>query len=299
MAKNSKVLAGLSAAIVFGLAGGAQAAPVTIYDTAGTTTPANTEYWGGVNVGTGNADVIGNARFEIFKMVVDRVGDNLSVVVHTNYAQNIGAEGSALGTLFIGAGNQFNPQGTLNNNLTGDTFAADMDRFGYAFDYTTRNGTALGTNSAPYLADSGTVNPGLGGLGDGGNATLYDLSELGGDVRQSDAFFTNGFRKDQAVDINNTAVATTVGGTWSIGNGTISFDIVNFFTFSGLPAIYQTSMTLAWAMTCANDVVMATIAVPGKAGEVPLPAGLLLLLSGLTGLGFMGRFKAKTAKSLA
>jgi hypothetical protein len=84
--------------------------------------------------------------------------------------------------------------------------------------------------------------------------------------------------------------ATGTVGTWEIGSGFVSFNIVDFFAISGM----TTSLTLAWAMSCANDIILTTANLPAdQTPDVPLPAGLVLLGSALGGLGFMSRRRAK------
>ena len=60
--------------------------------------------------------------------------------------------------------------------------------------------------------------------------------------------------------------------------------------------MYATGLTLGWGMTCTNDYILAKVYFTSNGiptNEVPIPAGLILLFSGLLGLGFLGRFKAK------
>ena len=256
-----------------------QAAPVTVLDT----------YWGG-NDGSVNADVVGaTSVFDIASMVVDRVGNNLKVVINTNYANHVGNLGTRLGALFLGdptklnfntAGGTTAPGAAGSPKYGSDVFTADKDRFGYAFDFDTTNPGNLSVKT--------------------GTGSLWDLREDGTDVVLSSA--SGGFRSGQAVDVNHAkATDTGVDGTWSIttnssGPGQISFNITNFFSLSTLPAIYKTSMTLAWAMSCSNDIILASVRVPKDSTPgVPVPAGAVLLLSGLAGLGAMGRMRKAKA----
>ena len=269
MALSSVFKAATAAAILAATTSLAQAAPYA--DT----------YWGG-NDGTYNADVVaapGDTRFNITSMEVTRAANNLIVVVNTNYSgTNVGALNTNVGALFIGdpLALNFNGGGAAPQ-YNDDVFTADTDRFKYVFDYDTTP-----DNTSPPANQSGS-------------GSLYTLNGTGSDVVLSNG---NGqIRSNQAVDIKDSAKTlaadTGINGTWEIGVGTITFNISNFFTLAGLPS---TGLTLAWAMTCANDIILAQVVIPGgNTPEVPLPAGLLLLLSGLTGLGFLGRLKSRRA----
>jgi hypothetical protein len=240
-------------------------------------------YWGGIRP-SGTGDVIGGSNFEVTNMVVERIGDDLNVVINTNYANVAGsaaALGTRMGSLFIGDPGNLDLAGA--GPYAGDTFAADTNRFSYAFDFTTKTGLdGFAANSTITANSSGT-------------GTLYSLAPDGSNVRQS---FGNPsqFRTGQAVDVltggANAATSTGVNGTWSVGAGNVTFNIADFFTLNGLPAIYQTSLTLAWTMSCANDVILNVVTLDKDSiPDAPIPAGAALLISGLMGLGALGRKK--------
>jgi hypothetical protein len=67
------------------------------------------------------------------------------------------------------------------------------------------------------------------------------------------------FREGQAVGVATDA-ATALGNTatWETGPGTLTFDIANIFG----PDLVDDLFTLAWEMTCANDVILATVDTP-------------------------------------
>jgi hypothetical protein len=287
--KFSSILAGL---FIAGSASVSQAAPLD---------PFVDEYWGGDDSGMGyNSDVKGNpAFFDIQSAVVEKIGFALKIIINTNYSDingtttNVGKYNTNLGSLFLGDPTKLdynNTGGGGTNNAPkydNDQFTADTDRFGYAFDF--------------------DVDPVPGNVGNGGTATLYDLNELGTDVIKSNVpgdLAGNSIRRNQAVGTTSTT-ATGITGTWQVGVGTVTFNLANFFDPSNfgpgkIPEIYKTAFTLAWAMTCANDVILASVVIPRDSIVVtPVPAGLLLFFSGLTGLGFLGRFRSRATKAAA
>ena len=281
MAISKKITPLLAGLLLTGFAAGAQAAP--ILDT----------YWGGNDLGY-NQDVVGDVdEFQINSATITQSGANLIVQFDTTYSgSNVGTLQTNLGALFFGEIADLDYNGAdLSAAHKNDTFNADTDRFSYVFDY----------NAVPGDLD-GVVNVGAPASQNGG-ATLYSLLGNGDDVVRSNLLgntTANGIRREQAVDIvdsyktgDNPGEGNNIlEGTWATAAGTVTFELVNFF--SNMPAIYQSSFTLAWAMTCANDVFLTKVFIRNGVGEeVPLPAGAMLLLTALMGLGFLGRFKNK------
>jgi hypothetical protein len=147
-----------------------------------------------------------------------------------------------------------------------------------------------------------------------GTGTLYALNGTGSDVQLSN---DNGntvtypinlnansyFRMDQAVGVNNTAQTLNpslgVSATWSIGSGTLTFEIINAF------ALLADNFTFAWTETCANDIILASTTLTSSSGggtqsATPLPAALPLFATGLGALGLLARLKKrKGAAALA
>src|ERR1039458_8413889 len=111
------------------------------------------------------------------------------------------------------------------------------------------------------------------------------------------------FRMDQAVGVNNTAQTLNpslgVSATWSIGSGTLTFEIINAF------ALLADNFTFAWAETCANDIILGSTTLTSSSGggtqsATPLPAALPLFATGLGALGLLARRKKrKGAAALA
>lgn len=309
-------LAGAIAVGMYGLAAAAQAGPI-VYDDFGPTTVTD-EYWGANNNFNGNTqygDILANdvaqanldasSKFSIFGMDVSKVGNDLIVYVTTNFAAGIGvnnvnsaALNTVMGALFIGNGTPaYNAAGTgLTFGGVGapeydlDIYTADKARFDYAF-----VPSLVGVGELATTAHSAALKPldqTVGGLG-----TDVQLSWTGNTSNTNDG----GIRTQQAVGYKGNA-ASIATGEWQVvtGGTQIKFTIDDFFL---LPLFYdnlQTALTLAWAMSCANDVAYATVGLVGRAvPDVPLPAGLVLLLSGLAGMGFLGRYKAKLMRSAA
>ncbi len=261
---NKFALAAVASALTLVVTGSAYATPVDLADT----------YWGGDPTAAGgpiaNVDVIGGPRYSVTGLTSERDGANLNVTISTNYADNIGAGGTRIGSLFIGDPRNLNLAGTGPEFQT-DTFTADTDRFSYVFDFDIANADVR--------------------LGDSGSGSLWALDGTGSDVIKSSG---TTHRANQAVDRSG-GTATSVIGQWKVAAGAVTFEIKDFFALNGLPAIYQTALTLAWTMSCANDVVLGTVdsSLKDNPLETPLPAGAALLLSGLAGLGAISRRKKK------
>lgn len=301
MALALKLKSAVASLFLVGLASQAQALPLDV--------TATDLYWGNSSY---NSDTIGNIPpYQIYSARVQNVSGNLVVTITTDYSgSHVGNLGTTLGDLFLGTLSALDYNGADDNDPTlpvdsglhkNDKFTADTNRFS----------NALHFDTAPLTTTNNTT------ANQGGTASLYSLNGSGTDVVLSQEAFgsSSGIRPDQAVSIRTTdpdgpanpktaATDTTVNGTWSTtggptGTGTVTFSILGFFTntaLGGAGGIYATGLTLAWAMTCANDVMVWQVPIPGGAGgEVPLPAGLLLLLSGLFGLGFLGRLKGRRA----
>jgi hypothetical protein len=243
----------IAGALFAGFTVSAQAASVTIADT----------YWGGTPTTGVDAAIVGGPEYDISSMTAERNGQDLTVSVFTNYVNHIGIADTQMGSLFIGSGNPgFDGVGP---EYTTDTYVNNPTRFSYIFDYNDAN-----------------VNI-TGGSGDG---KLYAISGPG-DVQLS---FGDVRRANQGVDrADGKGTATGIDGKWTIttgANGSVSFSIANFFN----TGIDSTSLVLAWAMTCANDIIISNpISLARTGSEVPLPAGAWLLVTALAGMGALGR----------
>jgi hypothetical protein len=248
---------------------------------------AGTVYWGGV-VGGANTDVIGTiAGFEIFSATVTRVNvgpgtADLRVVISTNHnPSSPAAVGTGFGALFLGPVANLNLIPPAPNHPT-DTYSADTDRFSHVVPIPTH----------PVLSPNG-----------GGNTGLIPLIGDGTDVQRS--FFPNPpdtgggpFRAQQAVGYLGGA-AEILDANWSYIAGvpnTLIFDIL------GENGMFGTDFVVAWAMTCANDVVLGSVHVdlpPPRDQLVPLPAGFILMGTVLFGAGGLARWRSRRARRAA
>ncbi|MGH7100283.1 MAG: PEP-CTERM sorting domain-containing protein, partial [Stellaceae bacterium] len=129
------------------------------------------------------------------------------------------------------------------------------------------------------------------------------------------------FRTNQAVGLvagNQDPVVAGVTEGWSINSGTTQSNHVGYtstgtvaadyagdasitFTLSDIfsPALLSDTFTLAWAMTCSNDVIVQTFTLGNTQLTTPLPAALPLFASGLGAMGLFGWRKKRKAAAVA
>lgn len=220
-----------------------------------------------IGAGADGSDVFGNpAFFQINSIDVAKAGSDLKVIINTVYDPNVaGAQGTGLGDLFIGTNMGNMP--TLGAGSATDAGNV-AGRFAYVFDISNTTG--------------------LGFSGSGGLKAL-----AGGDVGSS-APAGPSIRNGQAVFYTGAGPSIT-GGGWTLGGGLLTFTITNGATiFAGQ------SLFLAWAMTCANDVIYGAFVIPPSiTEEVPLPAGFILMGSLLLGAGGVARWRRRRNGNLA
>lgn len=144
---------------------------------------------------------------------------------------------------------------------------------------------------AYFVDDETSVESGYGSLnGD----KIFDHAEMedydAGDHTGSYSFRDNGF-----ADLSKTF---GIGAIWSLLHST------EVCEYKGWPrkrkVCHTESYTLFDSFKLASVTVSQYVPDPNDGGPVvPLPAGFVLLLSGLTGMGFFGRLKNKLSKAAA
>ncbi|WP_329740865.1 PEP-CTERM sorting domain-containing protein [Dyella sp. A6] len=222
----------------------------------------------------GYGDVIANSGVTMFN--VDSLGSTLNgtrltVTIYTNFAGNAGVDsryttnntGIGYGDLFLSTG--WTPSGS--NPYTTDN-AANGNHWTYAFSLDNPLSNAGGKGTV-YALGAGTA------------------SNHNPDVLLSDHFIDCGshciYRNGQAVAVNKSlATATNTTGTWTVGNGFLSFS----FDTLGLN-LDTNDLGFHWTMYCGNDVIEGQDAPT----QVPEPSSVYIFLLGLAlvGVGVMRR----------
>ncbi len=251
---NTILVSGFSLVMFAGVTAQVQAATV------------NDVYWGGGVASAFSQDVMAGSHFAVENLIAERSGTDLTVTVNTAYVNHIGEGDTVMGSLLIGRGS-VNFAGTGPKYET-DTYTADPSRFGYMFDYDIANSKVTGGNGKGRLYA-------IGGVADVVETTL---------------------RTDHVYDRQaGKGTDTGIRGTWSIAQGpaigAVTFKIMDIFSVTGIDS---TSLILSWTMSCGNDIVIGSALNLGRAtagSETPIPAGALLLLTGIGGLGFASRRK--------
>ena len=219
--------------------------------------------------GHGYGDVIsgtGVHTYDVQGMDASRNGSLLTVKIYTNFAGHAGEEapwttggtGIGYGDLFLST--DWNPHGS-------GTYDSDNAANGNHWDYAFSLDNALSNTGG-----TGTIYA----LGDGNN------SNHNPDVLLSNHFINCGgsciYRNGQEVAVDTSrATATNITGSWSVGNGFLSFR----FDTADLN-LDPNSFGFHWTMYCGNDVIegLDPVSVPEPNG-----AGVFLVGIGLIGAG--------------
>lgn len=254
-------------------------------------------YFGGLNTYNGS-DVIGSNAFNIIDAVITRsttttTNDTLNITINTMYAGVPGtgpAEGTGYGSLFLSPG----------------TWSAANTYTPNEWQY------AVQVNQNPGSGNIPTTTSGLYAVGNVATTNLYSantsvvqsytttngstivMSNVNGDPVTYPGANNPGyyFRQGQAVQFTPGAAAIGAA-TWSV-NATVGAT-VGAIIFSIIDnSLLGSSFALAWAMTCANDVIQGQVTLPDPPpSATPLPAALPLFAAGLGVIGFLGSRRRK------
>lgn len=196
-------------------------------------------------------DTIGTeANYGVSHMDVNEVGSKIVIDIYSRYYDNIGANNTTLGDLFLST-NGWNPHTPTSSDHSGNG-----------------ENWELALTLDDHLATSGNlslfaVNPNNIGMAEDQGLTTY---------RWGQEVLYDGSGQN----------ALSTSGTWAIHNlgGADTDDFLRFeFDFADLGAIAG-SLGIRWSMTCANDII------EGEYNPVPEPATALLFGAGL--VTFMG-----------
>lgn len=230
-------------------------------------------YIGGNSHGYG--DVIGyTSLFDVKSAEVSLSGSKLTVSISTNFAgrgddglyaaYTAGRKGIGYGDLFLSSAWTPHSPTTQDNYATGTLWT-----YGFALDNRWMSEGA-GTSTG-----GGT----LYALGSGSNAADALLS----DHYMTGAIYRNG--QEVAVNRQSAGVRAVGSGSWTIDalNRLVSFDI----DLAGTGLLSGSELAFHWGMTCGNDVIEGSVAVP----EPPALALLMLGLGGVLAARGLGRRK--------
>ncbi len=277
----------------------------------------NDDYWGYTNPTLSARDVVGNMFFDIDQGHALKFNNDLIVQVLTKYTESIdptpdnpqtpdinrveGELDTFIGDLFLGTGG-------LNLNIDAsvgaphpthqDRYSFQLDRWNYAV--TSPDDQSVGTGESPQLrsiTEADVIRSFYDDLGDPLDDTFrHDQQVLadGGDVLGNEAKF-------EIITVADNAINEWMGkdgsgaSTYKAGYGVLQWTIADFFELSDFTGPNASDrLAIGWAMTCANDVIINEVRLDSLiTSEVPIPAGLPLFLTGLLGLGFLGRYRSK------
>ena len=261
-------------------------------------------YSGGYNSYNSPSDVIGTNTFNTTDAVVTRSGpgnSTLNVTINTYYAGAPGtsaAEGTGYGSLFFST-TGWAPTGLVGsspNLYPQDKYTANQWNYVFTVPQNPGSGSIGSTPGALYAIGGNATavpygpTPSVAQSYKTDNGSII-MSNVNGDPVTAPGANNPGFyfREGQAVQYTpDDASKTAALGSWSVAatvgsvEGSITFSILD----NGL---LGNSFALAWAMTCANDVIQGPILLRGdESFPTPLPAALPLFAGGLGVMGLLG-----------
>jgi hypothetical protein len=257
----------------------------------------------------------------------------LTITINTNFAGLPGssvAVGTDYGSLFLTPGNSWNPVGTAPH-YPEDTYHAgtpgNPGEWTYAVVPSTKPNNDLGTLSGSggaaglyAIGNDVSKNVFTGNAASGGHPTNANVAQTytmaNGTIIMSNvhgdpvSYKGQGqsvdgnpwyyFREGQAVQfVPDAAVAPVDGATWSVIPTTFNSDgsvntegsITYIITDNGL---LTDTFSMAWSITCANDVVAGLIDFTGgNTTTTPLPSTALLMGSVLGAGGFLSKWRRR------
>jgi hypothetical protein len=201
-----------------------------------------------------NQDVIGDvSKFGVDQMLVQVSGGQLSVAIDSSYYNNVGLWGTDMGDLFIST-DGWNPFGGsapyLNDN------AQNGENWEYAVVF---ERTPTPPNATVSL------------VGASGLAHIFQIPNPQSIILSSapEGYI---YRANQEVRLNTSGLTPVASGSWAITALPGIFDRLTVEIPLSAFANLSDTVGLRWTMTCANDVIEGSAAVPE-----PLTASLLTL----------------------
>jgi hypothetical protein len=271
----------------------------------------------GGNVAGGSSSVEENTgyppgyNFDIYGVTATRSGNNLTVTIYTNYANNVGTENTGLGYLFFGTTSATQYAASINYNGSGGPNTGSVYQPGSKIENSFYGNTSHSNGSSP--GNGNFTEPTNGVYGGGSHGVPCNSSPCNG------GYFNPGHPVGVTTGASLLNAVYGVTETWSVTSGTevhshnqsssnfssdgeITFTLDNVFDPSGLDLGGPNgTFDIAWSMTCANDYIVDTFVLPPSNTNLttPLPAALPLFASGTAFLGLLRWRRKRKSNELA